>query len=505
MEQLGRKFIEKGFSFPEEVKVGTLKSMPERVIQFGEGNFLRAFVDWMINDINEKQLFEGKVVVVQPIPQGLASMLNEQDGLYTLLLRGIQKGEIVEEKQVITSISRAINPYEEWQDFLNCATQPEMRFMVSNTTEAGIAYASEKQPKDKCPVSFPAKVTAFLYERFKAFNGACDKGMIILPCELIDRNGDELKKIVLRYADEWGLEPDFKTWIENNNYFLNTLVDRIVTGYPGDEIEEITKNLGYKDKLVDTGEIFHLWVIEGDKKLAQELPLEEAGLNVIWTDDLTPYRTRKVRILNGAHTMTVLAAYLYGKDTVGECVKDPVVRSFMEKGIYNEIIPILELPGEEKQEFAAAVMERFANPFIHHLLLSISLNSVSKWKVRVMPSLLEYVELKGDIPHVLSFSFAALLAFYRGTEIKDNTLYGLRSDQPYPIKDDMEVLEFFAELWGNYDGDIGALCSLALGRKDFWDEDLNEIPKMTETVAMYLKDILDNGMDKALRKISENA
>ena len=504
MNRLNRQLIKKEFKLPKDIEIGKIADMPERIIQFGEGNFLRAFVDWMVDVINEKGLFNGSVVVVQPIPQGLISVLNEQDGLYTLMLRGIQNGEIVEKKRIITSISRGIDPYKEWDKFLECAANPHLRFIISNTTEAGIAYVEEKRPTDQCPTSFPAKVTAFLYERYKHFEGAADKGMLILPCELIDRNGDQLKEIVLRYADEWELEPQFKEWIEKNNCFFNTLVDRIVTGYPKDEIEEITAKLGYEDKLLDTGEIFHLWVIEGDKRFAEELPFTKAGLNVLWTDDVTPYRTRKVRILNGAHTMTVLAAYLYGKDTVRECVEDPIIGAYMRKGIFEEIIPVLDLPESEKKEFAEAIFERFANPFIRHMLLSISLNSVSKWKVRVLPSLLGYLDQKGQLPTILTFSLSALLAFYRGTEIDDGgLLIGNRGGNTYRVSDNGEIIEFFASLWQEYETnkDVRAIVEKALGRVDFWDQDLNKVEGMTEAVTGYLDDIIQNGIDCAIKRI----
>ena len=500
MKQLNRQMLKEGLDTFQGIKIGSMEDMPERIIQFGEGNFLRAFVDWMVDEMNSQGLFMGKVVVVQPIPQGLCHILNQQDGLYTLLLRGINKGQVVEKRQIITSISRTINPYEEWQAFLECAAQPDLRFIVSNTTEAGIAYLKEDKPTSKCPTSFPAKVTAFLYERFKAFNGCPQKGMIILPCELIDKNGDNLKRIVLRLIDEWQLEDEFRQWIIAHNHFLNTLVDRIVTGYPVDEIQNITKESGYEDRLVDTGEIFHLWVIEGDKKLAEEFPLHKAGLNVIWTDDLTPYRTRKVRILNGAHTMTALMAYLYGLDTVRQCIEDKVILSYMKKGIYEEIIPVLDLPHKEKMEFAEAVLERFANPFIEHRLLSISLNSVSKWKVRVLPSLMEYVELKKELPQVLTFSLASLLAFYRGTQLKDGALLGQRKDETYSVQDDEDVLEFFQEIWSNYEknADLDLLCTQVLGKKEFWDMDLNQIPGLSQKVKGYLSEILTSGMATAL-------
>ncbi|NMA96026.1 MAG: tagaturonate reductase [Clostridiales bacterium] len=503
MKKLKKKLLTGDFKFPEDVAIGSLDDMPERIIQFGEGNFLRAFVNWMVDEMNKQELFMGKTVVVQPIPQGQADTLNEQEGLYTLLLRGISEGEIVEKKSLVTSISRAINPYEDWQAYLSCAVQPEMRFMVSNTTEAGIAYKKEAKPVDNCPETFPSKVTAFLYERFNAFNGSPDKGMIIIPCELIDQNGDSLKDIVFRYIDDWDLGDKFKAWVDEHNYFLNTLVDRIVTGYPMDEAEKLKAELGYDDKLMVAGEVFHLWVIEGDESLANELPLVEAGLDVIWTDDLTPYRTRKVRILNGAHTMMVPMAYLYGIDTVRECIEDDTVLSYMKKGIYDEIIPVLDLPQEEKEAFATAVLERFANPFIEHQLLSIALNSVSKWQVRVLPSLLEYIELKDKLPQVLTFSLAALLAFYKGSELRDGALIGNRDNSQYNIQDDQNILDFFYKLWQDYeeDEDLHGLCTKALGQDSFWGMDLTTVEGLVQAVVNYLREILDKGMKAAVKDI----
>ncbi|MCZ8517835.1 tagaturonate reductase [Paenibacillus filicis] len=277
---------------------------PERVLQFGEGNFLRGFFNWMLHQMNQKELFNGQAVVIQPISSGMTDMINEQNGMYTLLLRGIQNGNRVEEAELITSIRRGINPYTDYKSFLHCASNPDLRFIVSNTTEAGIAYEPNDQYHHAPPSSFPGKLTVFLHKRFIAFHGDLSKGFIILPCELIDRNGDQLKQIVLRYARQWQLGEDFEEWLEHN-HFLNTLVDRIVTGYPKEEIGKLTARLGYVDHLFNTAEPFHLWVIEGDRRLSGELPLVDAGLNVIWTNDLTPYRTRKVRLLNGAHTIAL--------------------------------------------------------------------------------------------------------------------------------------------------------------------------------------------------------
>ena len=504
MQQLSKDLIKSGFKLPDDLKCGSLEEYPEKVLQFGEGNFLRGFVDWMFNGMNSKGLFKGKICVVKPISFGSLEEFEKQDGLYTLYLRGIQEGKIVENKEIITSISRAIGIYENYDEYLKCAENPDLSVIVSNTTEAGIAYNPEDKLDDMPPASFPAKLTVLLYKRYKFFNGDSSKGFIIIPCELIDRNGDNLKRIVLQYANDWKLEEGFIDWLENSNYFLNTLVDRIVTGYPREEDSKIFNGLGYKDTLLDTAEIFHLWVIEGDKSLAEKLPFDKAGFNVIWTENMEPYRTRKVRILNGAHTMTVLAAYLCGLETVKDIMDDEMISSYMNRGIFEEIIPTLDLPRSEMESFANAVSERFANPFIKHYLLSIALNSTSKFKTRVLPSITEYVKRENKLPTVLSFSMAALIAFYCGQEIKDGCLIGKRPGNEYKINDDFAVLEFFRDVWADCDGTGEGVKSLArkvLAKTDMWGMDLNEIPGFAEVVSDYLYNIREKGMREAMRSM----
>ena len=486
------------------VQVGTSTEGPERVLQFGEGNFLRSFVDWMINAMNGQGLFNGRVVVVQPIETGLVDVLNDQDGLYTLILRGLQSGKIVERREIVTAISRGIHPYRDWEMFLAAASQPHLRFVVSNTTEAGIAYVEEPRPAGKSPASFPAKVTAFLAERFSRFGGHPAKGLIFLPCELIDKNGEQLRSCVLRHAAAWELSQEFVHWVSAHNRFLNTLVDRIVPGYPHDEIPTLTTELGYEDRLLTTGEVFHVWVIEGDARIAEELPLTAAGLDVIWTADLQPFRTRKVRILNGAHTMSALPAYLAGLDTVRQCVEDPVFGAYLRRGIFEEILPLLPLPAQETRTFADDVMERLANPFIKHNLISIALNSVSKYRVRVLPSLLEYRASRHRLPPVLTFSLAALLAFYRGTEINGGALMGRRFDGPYRVKDDAPILEAFRDQWSAFERhrDVHALCRTILGRTDFWGQDLSSLADLVTGVATELSRIVDVGVREAASALS---
>ncbi len=374
----------------------------EKVIQFGEGGFLRGFADWMIQKMTDVGVFDGKVVVVQPIEQGLCDMLTVQDCKYTHIIRGSEGVEISK----IDVISRCVKPYEDFESYLALADIPTMRFIISNTTESGIVFNANDTVSAAPSVSFPAKLTLLLKRRFDKALG----GFIVLPCELIDRNGDNLKKCVLQYADLFGFGEAFKAWVENENVFTNTLVDRINTGYPKDE----DLNLGYEDNMVNTSEYFHLWVIETDCDIEAELPFSKANLNVIVTKDkLEMYRTRKVRILNGAHTSLVPYALLSGLDTVKSCMDDEVMREHIRKCVFDEIIPTLDLPRDELVDYANNVLIRFSNPYIKHYLSSIALNSVSKFKVRVLPSILEYNKRFGKLPETLTFAFAKLIEFYR--------------------------------------------------------------------------------------------
>lgn len=380
--------------------------MNEKIIQFGEGGFLRGFADWMIEIVNEKTDFGGMAVVVQPIENGMCDVLSEQNCEYTHICRGL---EGVDAKKV-KCISRCVKPYDDFEEYLTLAENKDFRFIISNTTEAGICFNENDKISDTPAKTFPAKLTQLLARRFE--KGL--RGFIFLPCELIDKNGENLKKCILKYADLWELSEGFKEWIENENIFCNTLVDRINTGYPKDE------DLGYDDKMLNTSEYFHLWVIEGYPKLFDEIPFDMCNLNVILTDNLEMYRTRKVRILNGAHTSLVPYALLSGFDTVKSCIDDEVMNAHIRKCVYDEIIPTLDLPKAELIEYADNVMKRFANPYIKHYLSSIALNSVSKFKVRVLPSILEYIKRFGKTPETLIFSFAKLLEFYKTDMTNDD-------------------------------------------------------------------------------------
>lgn len=473
-----------------------LKDAPERVLQFGEGGFLRAFVDYFIDVMNEKAGFNSKVVLCQPIAPGLTDMINEQEGLYTLYLRGFQDGQKVNKKRVISCVSRCINPYIDFEALLACAENPDLRFITCNTTEAGIAYDPACQLNDAPASSYPGKLTQFLYRRFQKFGSEKGKGFIILACELIDDNGKELEQCVLKYAQQWDLGEDFENWIKEENIFCSTLVDRIVTGYPRAEAEALCEENGYIDNLIDTGEIFGFWVIEGPQSIKDEFPCDKADLPILITDNHKPYKQRKVRILNGAHTSFVLGAYLAGQDIVRDCMEDEVINGFMNKTIYDEIIPTLTLPEEELKDFAFSVTERFKNPFIDHALLSISLNSTSKWKARVMPSLKGYVEKTGTLPACITASFAFYMAFYKGLRLEAGGLIASRGTNEYTVKDDKDILEFYdAHKSDSIENYVHAVCS----NQNFWGEDLGAIPGFENAVASYLKAIEEKGAYEVMK------
>ena len=474
-----------------------LKDAPERVLQFGEGNFLRAFVDYFIDMMNEKAGFHSKVVLCQPIAPGLADMINEQEGLYTLFLRGFENGKKVNDKRVISCVSRCLNPYQDYDAVLACAENPDLRFIACNTTEAGITYDPACSFTDVPADSYPGKLTQFLYKRFETFGKEAGKGFVILSCELIDNNGKELEKCVLQYADQWKLGEEFVTWIKQENIFCSTLVDRIVTGYPRNEAASICEELGYQDTIIDTGEVFGFWVIEGPESLKEELPFEKAGLPVLITDDHKPYKQRKVRILNGAHTSFVLGAYLAGQDIVRDCMEDEVICGFMNKTIYAEIIPTLTLPKEELKSFAASVTERFKNPFIDHALLSISLNSTSKWKARVMPSLKGYIANTGKLPECITASFAFYIAFYRGKQLTEDGLIAARpAGNEYTVKDDRPILKFFCD---HREDDAKTLVHAVCSNEEFWGEDLTAIAGFEDAVAGYVADIWEKGAYEVMK------
>lgn len=488
MEKLNYEVLEKS-----GYKGYILKDAPEKVLQFGEGNFLRAFVNYWFDVSNEKAGWNGKCVLVQPIAPGLAKLINEQEGLYTLYLRGTENGQKVDRKRVISSVSRCLNPYEkaDFDAMMEVAVSDDLEYVVSNTTEAGIVYDPACALADEPASSFPGKLTQVLYKRWQAGKG----GLVILSCELIDNNGKELLKCVNQYVDQWELEAEFEAYVNEQCTFCSTLVDRIVPGRIRDaaEVARLEEENGYIDPLTDVGEVFGVWNIEGPEWLGEKLPFRRAGVNCIVVPDVTPYKKRKVRILNGAHTGFVLGAYLGGYDIVRDCMFDDTIRGYMNKMLFDEILPILPLPKEDVESFAAAVQDRFNNPFINHELMSISLNSTSKWRARNMPSFLEYVELKGQLPACLTMSFAAYIAFF-SNDIQELTDAGLVCRRPkgntYVCSDDRWALEFY---YAHRNDSVEDLVHAVMTNEQMWGQDLTQVPGFEAATVGNLKKIREEG------------
>ncbi len=469
--------------------------LPVKVLQFGEGNFLRAFVDYMMDIANEKASFNGGIVLVKPIPFGSLESFHEQGCRYTVMLRGLVDGQPSEQTRMITSVVDAVDAYGEYEKYAAYAKEESLRFIVSNTTEAGIVL-DESDSFELCPPNtYPGKLCKLLFERAEAFGYAADKGLVILPVELIDDNGIELKRCVKALARAWKLGERFENWLDDACVFTSTLVDRIVTGYPRDEVETIWQKLGYEDRLLVTGEPFALWVIESPVDLSAELPLPACGLPVVYTDNQKPYKQRKVRILNGAHTSFVPMAFQYGYDYVLDAMHDPMIKNFMQKTLYDEVIPTLSLPREDLLSFAEAVTGRFENPYIKHALLSICLNSVSKWRARCMPSLLGYVEKTGRLPERLTFSLAALMSLYHGGELVDGKLVCKRNGEDYTLQDDAAVLSFFA---AHNDAAPADTVHEFLSNTTFFGQDLTMVAGLEAGVAESYQDILSRGMQAVM-------
>ncbi|MBL1230207.1 tagaturonate reductase [Enterococcus sp. BWB1-3] len=447
----------------EQLSAAILKKelpLPVKVIQFGEGNFMRAFVDWQLQQMNKQNLFNGRATIVQPIAQGLGAMLKEQDSLYTVILEGLMNGEIINEAEIISSVESVINPYEDWIKYLALAENDAAEFIISNTTEAGIQYNPNDTLDNGPQQSFPAKLTALLYRRFQLNKS----GFTIIPCELIDRNGERLKEIVLTYAEEWQLGDDFIQWLETENTFCCSLVDRIVPGYPRDTAQELNEKHGYIDNLMVKAEPFLLWVIEGPEKLKETLPLEKAGLNVVVTNDMTPYRERKVHLLNGPHTAMVPLAMLAELDTVESVMKDSDFRTFIDNLFTDELIPVLSLPEEELIAYSEQIKERFLNPFANHQLSAISLNSISKFQARLLPVFLQYAKKKQMLPPYMTATLASLLLSYRGDKITP--------------QDDTEVIAAIQTAWNTPETAVSTILS----NKSLWGQDLTSVPELISQV-----------------------
>jgi tagaturonate reductase len=470
------------------------KTLPLKVMQFGGGNFLRAFVDWMIQIMNEQTDFNGGVVIVKPTKRGDYELLKSQDGLFTVILDGIKNGSLVAEKKVVSCVTAVINPYTEWENYLALARETSIRFITSNTTEAGIQFNPEDAFDDNPPKEFPAKLTIWLYQRFQHFDGDSSKGCILLPLELIEDNGTALKDIVLKNSEHWQLGDAFKHWIETANYFCSTLVDRIVSGYPTDRKDEIQTATGYSDQLMVAGEYYHSWVIQAPQLVQKELPFSKTTLNVTFVNDLAQYRKMKVRVLNGAHTAMVPVAYLAGIRFVKEAMDDNVVSSYVKKLLFEEAAHTLDIPDAVKHQFVADVLDRFRNPLLQHHLISISLNSTSKFVARLLPALKDYLKSEEELPKRIVFGLSALLLFYKGEY----------NGEQINLNDDPIVIAYFLEKWEQYSKnkiDIYTSVNSILSETTIWESDLNQLTGLTEMVTLNITAIQKNGIRHALKNL----
>ncbi len=468
---------------------------PIKVLQFGEGNFLRAFVDWILQTMNDQGKFHGDVAVVQPMADGRVKELAMQDGLYTLLLQGVQDGKVVKQHQIIDVLGDLINPFTEYAKYLKYAKSTTLEFVVSNTTEAGIALDKTDMDFSVTPKSYPGKLLAFLKARYDFFKGDMARGLEILPCELIDDNGKELQRVLNEHAVLKGYDASFIRWLNEANHFHSTLVDRIVPGYPRNEIKEIEEGLGYHDSCLVKGEIFHLWVIEGDERFQKKFPASECGLHVIVTGNIKPYKERKVKILNGAHTAMVPVAYLLGIDTVREGLEVPLVKHFVDAFWKKEVLPMVHLPAEEVRLFADNVAERFLNPFIRHELMSIALNSTTKYSTRILPIAMDFYHVQKKVPSLCVFSLASLAVFYRGYRLNNEAI---------KLADSPVYLDFWADAWKHVDNTLASVSHLTealLSKEELFGKEFPSIPGLKQELDQDIRDILDLGMEKALRKV----
>lgn len=465
---------------------------PARILQFGGGNFLRAFSDWMFQILNEETDFEGSIVVVKPTPRGDYTDLRNQEGLFHVLLNGIREGKAQEEIRLIQCVQEIIHPYTSWADFLKSAEYPELRFILSNTTESGIKFnRADQKPLDSCPNEFPAKLCFWLWHRYMYFKAASDKGCIILPLELIADNGAALKAAVLAYADSWKLESGFKDWIDKHNTFCNTLVDRIVSGYPSDRVKEVQEKTGFQDELLVAGELYHSWIIEAPDFVANELPFDQTQLNVTFTQDLDIHRKIKVRILNGAHTSMVPVGILAGLELVSEGIEHPLIGPYIQHLLVQEVLPQINYDKQALEQFAQDVIDRFKNTRIRHKLISIALNSSSKFTTRLLPSLLDHVKQQEKLPAHIVFAWAALICLYKGEW----------NGKKIELKDDPEVLSYFKDIWKNEAGNYSHLVEKVLKRTDIWGKDLREMAELKEALSGFVELIVSEGMEGALQQL----
>ncbi len=467
------------------------KNLPIKILQFGEGNFLRAFVDWMIDKANDAGVMSHGIVAVQPIAGGdtMIKMFKEQDCLYHVYLEGIKNKKPVKEVALVKSIVDIMNPYSQYSEYEKLFLSEELEMIISNTTEAGIRYEEGDDLNAAPPKSFPAKMTALLHKRYKKFNGDPYKGLLIICCELIEDNGSTLREYVLKHAKYNNLEEGFINWVNAACHFYDTLVDRIVPGFPRENIDEIKAEIGFNDNLVVKGEYFHVWAIGGDSIIKEKFPLDKAGLNVLFMDDIKAFRAKKVRILNGSHTAMVPVALQLGCETVMDAFNTPEVEKYINRMVAEEVLPCIDEDPEELKAFAAKILERFYNPYLKHYLKDISLNSISKWETRDYPTVYDNCEKLRKNAKLATFSFAALLVLYSGQSAAKN----------FTPNDTVEFIGFIQKNFNR--NDIKGWVSAVVNNKAMWKENFAEVSSFIDEVSKDAELILNKGMLQALKEV----
>lgn len=477
---------------------GILK-LPEKVLQFGTGMLLRGLPDYFIDKANRMGIFKGRIVIVKTTSRGDVSAFGKQDGLYTLCIRGIQDGQKAEENIINSSISRVLNAEHEWQQILQCAHNLALQLIISNTTEVGIKLVND-DIRHHPPVSYPGKLLSFLFERFNAFKGSEHTGFVIVPTELIPDNGKKLEAIVLELAHLNGLQDDFIKWLQRDNHFCNSLVDRIVTGMPPDAIKnKIEKELGYEDRLLTVCEVYRLWAIEGNEYIKEIVSFAKADEGMLIEPDINLYRELKLRLLNGTHTLSCGIAFLAGIDTVKQAMDDDIIKKYIGRLMQYELGPSIpfEIDSDTVQNFILKVLDRFRNPHINHYWKNITLNYSSKMKLRCIPMLLNYCKKNGSVPELFALGFASYIYFMKAVKQDGNEFFGELNGEFYLIED--EMAEKFYKLWQTLS--CNEVVKHVLSDVMLWDKDLSAIPEFEQSVIEKLNNIIHNGMRAAIENV----
>jgi tagaturonate reductase len=488
--------LNREFCTNKELVHQNIFDLPERVLQFGTGVLLRGLPDFLIDKANRQGIFNGRIVVVKSTDGGDSVAFDEQDGLYTLGIRGFENGNLIEENIVCSAISRVLSAKSQWADILKCASNPDLQIVISNTTEVGIQLVQD-DIKQSPPISFPGKLLAFLYERFKVFNGDKTKGLVIVPTELITDNGKKLEHILLELAHLNDLESPFIDWLENHNTICNSLVDRIVPGKPDATIKaQMDAELGYEDNLITMSESYLLWAIKGDEKVKSVLSFHQVHEGVIIEPNIDLYSELKLRLLNGTHTLSCGLAYLSGFSLVKEAMKSEVMEGYISRLMLSELalgIPY-KMDLEVAELFGKQVLDRFRNPYLEHRWLSITMNYTSKMAMRNIPTLVHFYKKQGSVPECFALGFAAYLLFMKAVKVVNGVYYGHSNGSDYAIQDDKA--NYFYDLWQHHSWE--ELVFTVLKNQSLWGNDLTEIRGFKEKVGYFLNQLLKNGVLETL-------